>query len=1381
MAQIINTNIPSLNAQRNLTMSQTTLATSLQRLSSGLRINSAKDDAAGMSIADRMSSQIRGLNQATRNANDGISLSQTAEGALGETNNILQRVRELAIQSANATNSASDRLALQSEVNQLVSELDRISNTTSFNGLKLLDGSFTAQTFQVGAEANQTISVSVSGADSTTLGINKVSSNNAVKGINAATNTGPVTTTKNLVAAGANLTGSFAPETITVTGGGSSSAATLLGTEANAAAVAAKLTGLTGIASAAVQNNSVTINTAGTTNVDDGDTVSFTLGGSGATDAISFVRDSRTYSTLESQMAAKINSQATNIRAADSAFTATASTNAVTLASGTTNNISIQDFNVVDALGGATNKVTLGGFSNMNVTHGAVLTLTATGTNIGDVYNFTLNGVAASATIVTDATQASMDGTKNISAGVNLLQTNSGKFNLEYKGTNYAVDISGTNYTGNAAGMIAALDTAANLSINTGKATTGVRYVDVTMSGNVINVKTAAGGVDTDNYGTGATLQINQMGAAAAAVATGSGVTFDATANAATATSAAAMAAGPTDTTTFTTAFSFSYTDATGVHAFNNLNIAGTATDNAAALLSNVQGAIGTALTAAGLAGAVTASSSGGNLRLTAANAGNIYAVSWSVTGVGAIAAYEAAGDGVAAQDAATGTGTVIDATHNQLSVTVDGVQKDITLNNGVYTKALLAGEINTRLTAALPGGFGATVTATAPGANLVVSSVGLGANHNVIVSAGTTNSALTRTFGAATLSAVGTGDGGLESLFGGTNLVGGTGANTQVAGTNTYDATDVVASFKTAFDAAATTANITTATNGTSTITLTGSSANMGKIALGAITSTTGTASIAVARNDFDGSGGDDQISTNGGTYGTTGTWSVASGNKIDVAHQNSLTFNVNAGSSNAQTINLQGVQTTAPSIAAAFAAQLNVTGMTAAADLVAGTVTLTGNSETAISSVAFSGGQENALAGLGDAVFTASVTGTGGTVAPNSTFTLDNADSVTVSESAASSTISFAGQTIGDATYGGSDSAKALALIDVTMTDGYTMTSSLAGGLLNIASAGTAASTSVYGLASTTGGNNVAQQDLTIGGTNSATVTIAADSSAKTAVALINAVSDQTGVQATGRTTATLKSLSANGVVSFTLNDQAVSANVTTSNLAELASAINSQSGKTGIVATVDITKSKISLLHASGEDIKISGFSSSAANTTSTVSLTVSGASGVDTMLQAGGASTSPSGLGNRDSTVVGGTVEFKSSTGYFSLKSTAADSAGGLFSGTAATLQASESKAVSSIDISSVAGANLAVDIIDGALARVNSIRADLGAVQNRFGSTVSSLSASAENITAARSRIQDTDFAQETAALTRGQILQQAGVAMLAQANALPNMVLSLLK
>ncbi|HWK54175.1 MAG TPA: flagellin domain-containing protein [Hyphomicrobiales bacterium] len=160
MPQVISTNIASLNAQRNLNKSQNALSTSLQRLSSGMRINSAKDDAAGLAISERFTAQIRGLNQAVRNSNDGISLAQTAEGALGEVTNNLQRIRELAVQSANATNSSSDRVAMQKEVAELISEIDRVATQTNFNGVKLLDGSFTAQAFQVGANVGETISVS---------------------------------------------------------------------------------------------------------------------------------------------------------------------------------------------------------------------------------------------------------------------------------------------------------------------------------------------------------------------------------------------------------------------------------------------------------------------------------------------------------------------------------------------------------------------------------------------------------------------------------------------------------------------------------------------------------------------------------------------------------------------------------------------------------------------------------------------------------------------------------------------------------------------------------------------------------------------------------------------------------------------------------------------------------------------------------------------------------------------------------------------------------------------------------------------------------------------------------------------------------------------
>ncbi|SDR12887.1 flagellin [Pseudoxanthomonas sp. CF385] len=159
MAQVINTNTISLNAQRNLSTSGASLATTIQRLSSGLRINSAKDDAAGLAISERFSTQIRGLDVAVRNANDGISLAQVAEGSLTEIGNNLQRIRELSVQSANATNSSSDRAALNAEVKQLTSEIDRVAKQADFNGTKLLDGSFTSQLFQVGANAGQAIAI----------------------------------------------------------------------------------------------------------------------------------------------------------------------------------------------------------------------------------------------------------------------------------------------------------------------------------------------------------------------------------------------------------------------------------------------------------------------------------------------------------------------------------------------------------------------------------------------------------------------------------------------------------------------------------------------------------------------------------------------------------------------------------------------------------------------------------------------------------------------------------------------------------------------------------------------------------------------------------------------------------------------------------------------------------------------------------------------------------------------------------------------------------------------------------------------------------------------------------------------------------------------
>ena len=166
MALYVNTNVSSLNAQRQMMSSGNQLDTAYERLSSGMRINSAKDDAAGLQISNRLTSQINGLNQAVRNANDGISLAQTAEGALDETTNMLQRMRTLAIQSANGSNTDEDRVALQQEVAQLADEMNRVASDTTFGGQALLDGSYDG-VFQIGADANQTISFSLSSSNTT--------------------------------------------------------------------------------------------------------------------------------------------------------------------------------------------------------------------------------------------------------------------------------------------------------------------------------------------------------------------------------------------------------------------------------------------------------------------------------------------------------------------------------------------------------------------------------------------------------------------------------------------------------------------------------------------------------------------------------------------------------------------------------------------------------------------------------------------------------------------------------------------------------------------------------------------------------------------------------------------------------------------------------------------------------------------------------------------------------------------------------------------------------------------------------------------------------------------------------------------------------------
>ena len=323
MAAIINTNINSLNAQRNLGVSQGSLATSMQRLSSGLRINSAKDDAAGLAIADRMTSQIRGSSQAARNANDGISLAQVAEGALGSASSSLQRIRELAVQSANATNSASDRTALNAEVAQLTAELDRIAKSTQFNGQNLLDGSFTSADFQVGANANQTITVTSANFSNNKYGNNRIGSVVAATAGGVGDLVTGSTAGTRISAAVASLTSTIAADAAFAVNGSAGSAVVGIGAGDSAKTVAANInakTGTTGVsatartqidATAFVPNASYSLQI--TSDNSTATTVAFTIGPVSNADGLASAINAFNDKSSTTGVTAKLNSAGTGI------------------------------------------------------------------------------------------------------------------------------------------------------------------------------------------------------------------------------------------------------------------------------------------------------------------------------------------------------------------------------------------------------------------------------------------------------------------------------------------------------------------------------------------------------------------------------------------------------------------------------------------------------------------------------------------------------------------------------------------------------------------------------------------------------------------------------------------------------------------------------------------------------------------------------------------------------------------------------------------------------------------------------------------------------------------------------------------------------------
>ncbi|MFM9885939.1 MAG: flagellin [Burkholderiales bacterium] len=376
MAAVINTNVQSLNAQRNMGKSSNILSTALQRLSSGLRINSAKDDAAGLAISERMTSQIRGLNQAARNANDGISLAQAAESSMSSITDTLQRIRELAVQSSNATNSASDRQALQGEVNQLVAELDRQAVSAEFNGQKIFDGSFGAASFQIGANAKETITTTTANFRTTQYGVNRVVGQASA----AAAGAGAITAGQIAAGTGNRING----ETLTINGSLGSAAITVVDSSAQTVAQQVNdVSATTGVkATASTDITDMTFSAAGSyafTLKSDNATavnVSFSLtAASGATalaSAVSAINDQ----SAKTGVSASVNTAGSGLNLSNAtgntiyiANSAAGNTNAGTITAGT---------GIVAAATGAANAIAITG----QVTLLSEKTFSATGTTL---------------------------------------------------------------------------------------------------------------------------------------------------------------------------------------------------------------------------------------------------------------------------------------------------------------------------------------------------------------------------------------------------------------------------------------------------------------------------------------------------------------------------------------------------------------------------------------------------------------------------------------------------------------------------------------------------------------------------------------------------------------------------------------------------------------------------------------------------------------------------------------------------------------------------------------------------------------------------------------------------------------------------------------
>jgi len=1303
MPQIINTNIASLTAQRNLNKSQSANQQALERLSSGLRINSAKDDAAGLAISTRFNSQIRGLNVAIRNAGDGISLAQTAEGALGTMNDNLQRIRELAVQSANATNSDVDREALQAEVDQLLAEVTRTAEETDFNGRKLLDGSFNAS-FQIGANAGQTVDVSIAELTADKLGAGQEAGISAL-GTDSAIANG------DLVINGEGIRASSATDDTASTSGADRSAiskATAINEKTDSTGVAADV------------NINVAAGTAQTTAATDG---SITLNGISINLATGGV-------DAASDRAAVI--QAINSVSVQTGVTAIDSGNddsGIALSAADGRNIELR-YDKFDASGQE--------YANQ-------VTASATGLAEGGT------GATSGAT----ATSATVHG----AASVTDFGTLAGTFDIAIDGEeSITVTLAGTG--ANLEDMIDSIQSSIDTAITDNGLTAAVT---VASNNGVITIT-------SDSTGPDSSLVIDTI-----IVSAGAGDVDMATVLGFGTGAVAFMSAGDYDTIYLadTGDDGTGNTQATYVGATGLLTNDGTGAKTASTLAS---------LTAADLD--FTIQVDGGNAVAVAMTiVANMFTTVSDVTNYAAV--LETTINAALVADGQAGTVTVGVDDGFRLTITSDTVGSTSQIQlAGTDNQAKLAGFFNTTL--------GAVPNDGAEGTNGVENASETYEGSITLRSVNGEDIDITAGSGSLAASGLQAGEYNSGQAYAASQ-------SQSISGAIATSGTVVGQRSSTGGIDDAMLAVITTLTTAF-TIEVDGGDA----VAI-AYTQTAASATELDSVDNFL-AGLEAEINAALVADGQSGSVSIT------VNSDNQMVMSSNTKGT-ASSIEITGVSTTA----ANPAGQIDVLGLknnlvgTGESGAAATQATLTGIGL----SVADNSG------GVGTAFSTALLAGAGLISAETIRVSIDGGDTIDVDIAVmtvgdATAALAYVETAINDAlTDAGQTSSVSLA----TNVDGrVTITSDLSGAGSSVeivnGNVGTATSFSRYaGLVdyhkaevavdTVAVPDGLDSGDLILNGvaietakasddtaSNSTALSSSKQASGIATAAAINAVSDQTGITATvnatqlqgGSQVATLTSdtpqtgsIVVNGVETATLTTNG--SNGGADDRSAAISAINAITGQTGVTAIDD--GQGITLEAADGRNISVViNNNEKAANESSGSFDALTGAAIGLNVAEAdisAGATFAATAETSYSSVTLDGPGKIDIQAGA---NGAAALEALGFRVGEYGSTEAGTR--LSDLDITTVSGAAAAIKALDNAIGSVATQRADLGAIQNRLDSTVNNLSVTSNNLSAANSRIQDADFAAETAELSRTQVLQQAGISILAQANAAPQQVLSLL-